>query len=478
MTMKKAAFNFLLFLAYLTPHICLAEQEIISTIEQQKLVQLTVYNRNLALIKDTRAVTLNSGLNQLAIKDVSAQMQPETALLKSISSPNKLQLIEQNFDFDLLTPQKLLEKYVGKTVTLIKQNPKTGIETAEQATVLAVNQGTILKVGNRIESGNIGGRIVYDNIPDNLRERPTLVTELVNTGARQQTIELSYLSSGLDWHTDYVAELSKNSDYINLSGWVTLNNNSGTSYQNAQLQLVAGDVNRVRKNMQYAVKSAQYEMAAAAPAPMKEESLLEYHLYTLPRATTIKDKQTKQISLLNANRIPVKKSLILRGRDYYYRSQYRGNAEKIKLDVMVDFINKKSHHLGVPLPKGTIRVYKNDQSGRTQFVGEDSIDHTANNSPIRLKLGQSFDVTATRKQTDFKVISRKSNTYESAYEITVHNGKTQSSKVTIQEPINGDWKIISENQSHQKLNSRLAQWHVTVPAEGKLTLQYRVRVKY
>lgn len=455
-------------------------EEITSTLDHQKTVQITIYNSNLALIKDTRTVTLNAGLNNLAIKDVSAQIKPETALLKSINAPSKLRLVEQNFDFDLLTPQKLLQKYIGKTVTVIKQNPKTGVETSEKATVLSANKGTVLKIGNRIEAGDISGRIVYDNIPKNLRERPTLVTQLLNTGSSKHTVELSYLSSGLNWKADYVAELNKTSDKINLSGWVTLNNTSGTSYQHAQLQLVAGDVNRVRDNhVRRMNKMAQRDvMMAEAAAPMQEESLLEYHLYTLPRSTTIKDNQTKQVALLSAYDIPVHKTLLLRGSNYYYQGQHGLIGKKIKVDVFVDFKNKKTHNLGVPLPKGIMRVYKNDQSGRVQFVGEDRIDHTAKNEPIRLKLGQSFDVTATRKQTDFKVVSRSSRVYESAYEVTLHNAKSKAASVIVQEPIGGNWEMIAENNKHKKINSRLAQWKLTVPPEGKVTLKYRTRVKY
>jgi hypothetical protein len=454
-------------------------EESISTSDNQKAIAVTIYNANLALVKDTREISLNKGVNTLAIRDVSAQIQPETALLKSISASGSLTLLEQNFDFDLLTPQKLLEKYVGKTVSLIKTNPVTGAETSEQATVLATNNGVVLKVGNRIETG-INGRIVYDNVPSNLRDRPTLVTLLNNTGPVKQMVELSYLTSGLGWKADYVAELNPNEDHIDLSGWVTLTNTSGTTYKNAQLQLVAGDVNRIQGQVRPMAKTMRMESMADAAAPMQEESLLEYHLYTLDRPTTIADNQTKQVALLSANNIPAKKELVLTGADYYYQNQFGEIGTKMKVGVFIEFENKESSKLGMPLPKGVLRVYKKDKFNSAQFVGEDNIDHTPKNETVRVKLGDAFDVTADKKQTDFKILqtTKRNRLYESAYELTIKNAKKEKVTVTVQEPINGDWKIISENKTHTKVNSNLAVWHIDIPAEGSTTLTYRAQVKY
>jgi len=457
--------------------------EIRSTSNDQQAVALTIYNSNLALIKDTRKVNLNTGINTLAIRDVSAQIRPETALLRSISAPGSLNLLEQNFDFDLLTPAKLLEKYVGKTVGLVKTHPTTGAETIEQATVLSANNGAILKVGNRIESG-INGRIIYDDVPANLRDRPTLVTMLNNKGANQQTVELSYLTGGLGWKADYVAELSPKENSIDLSGWVTLTNTSGATYKNAKLQLVAGDVNRVQEHVMRPMAKAMRSdvMEAEAAAPMQEESLLEYHLYTLDRPTTVAENQTKQVALLSASGIPARKELVLKGADYYYMGQYGEIGTKMKVGVFVEFENKEASKLGMPLPKGVLRVYKKDNAGNAQFVGEDYIDHTPKNETVRLKLGEAFDVTADKKQTDFKSLPRPTKTskttYESAFELVLKNAKKEKVTVIVQEPIGGDWKIISENHAHTKVNSHLAQWSIDIPAEGKTTLTYRAQVKY
>ncbi len=458
-----------------------------STINDQQNVAVTIYNNNLALVKDQRKVKLTSGMHKFSIVDVSAQLRPETALLRSLSNPGSLTTLEQHFDFDLLTPEKLLEKYVGKSVSIIKTNPATGEEKTEQATVLSANNGVVLKIGNRIETGQIFtnekyGRIVFDEIPANLRDRPTLVTQINNKTAAEQTVELSYLTGGLAWKADYVAELSPKEDTVDLSGWVTLTNTSGSSYNNAKLQLVAGDVNRVQENYPrpMAMRKNQ-EMMAADAAPMAEESLLEYHLYSLDRPTTIAENQTKQVALLSATGVPARKELVLRGADYYYQSQQGDLGSKIKVGVFVEFDNKEAFKLGMPLPKGIMRVYKKDAQGNAQFVGEDNIDHTPKNEVVRLKLGEAFDVTADKKQTDFKVLPRpaKGNSaFESAYEITLKNAKKEKVTVTVQEPINGDWTILSESQPHKKANSALSEWKIEVPAESNATLTYRVRVKY
>ena len=453
-----------------------------STLNDQQSVAVTIYNGDLALVKDTRKVKLKAGLNVLALRDVSAQIRPETALLRSINAPGSLTLLEQNFDFDLLTPEKLLEKYVGKTVSLVKTNPATGIETTEQATVLSANNGVVLKVGNRIETGVPLARIVYDDVPANLRDRPTLVTQINNKGATDQTVELSYLTGGLGWKADYVAELNTKEDMLDLSGWVTLTNTSGASYKNAKLQLVAGDVNRVQPQRRELMKSKNMDMAIAeAAAPMAEEGLLEYHLYTMDRPTTIAENQTKQVALLSASGVPVHKDLVLQGADYYYQSQYGEIGTKMKVGVFIEFDNKEASKLGMPLPKGILRVYKKDSSGNAQFVGEDNIDHTPKNETMRLKLGEAFDVTADKKQTDFKVLPNPQKghvAYESAFEFTLKNAKKEKVIVTVQEPISGEWKIINESHPHNKANSHLAVWKIDIPAESSTTLTYRAVVKY
>ena len=448
-----------------------------STLSDQQSVAVTIYNENLALIKDLRRISLEAGRNRLALREVSGRMRPETALLRSVSHPGSLRLLEQNFDFDLLTPAKLLEKYVGRDVRIVRTHPTTGVETIEKATVLAANGGVVLRMGDRIETG-LPGRIVYDGVPANLRDKPTLVTELDASRAGSQQVELSYLTGGLSWKADYVAELNADDTTLDLNGWVTLTNTSGTAYPDAKLQLVAGDVNRVRDEMRMAAKMQRaMEASAAAPrADMAQEQLFEYHLYTLQRPTTIADKQTKQVALLGAQGVPVEKELLLQGSNYYYRSSIGGVGQKMKVGVFVQFENRESSRLGLPMPKGVVRVYKKDSAGNAQFVGEDSIDHTPKNEKVRLKLGDAFDVTAEKKQTDFR--ARGSHMYESAYEIVVKNAKKEPVTVVVREPVPADWTMLEETQKHAKVASGTAEWKLKVPAEGSTTLKYRVLVRY
>jgi hypothetical protein len=480
--MKRSLLQAALAAAFCLPALApAATREKASTLADQQSVAVTIYNENLALVKDVRRVALERGHNLLALREVSAQMRPETALLRSLSHAGSLTLLEQNFDFDLLTPAKLLEKYVGRDVRIVKTHPQTGAETVETATVLAASGGIVLKVGDRIETG-LPGRIVYDRVPDNLRDRPTLVSELDSARAGAQTVELSYLSGGLAWKADYVAELNADDNGLDLNGWVTLTNRSGASYPGAKLQLVAGDVNRVRDEMRLAAAKVGMAMRAAeAPAAMAQESLFEYHLYTLQRPTTIQNNQTKQVALLGATGVPVKKELVLQGNDYYYRSSVGNIGQKLKVGVFVQFENREAAHLGMPMPKGVVRVYKKDSAGNAQFVGEDRIDHTPKNETVRLKLGEAFDVTADKKQTDFKRRDSYSPwhyVHESAYEIVLHNAKKDAVAVVVREPMPGDWTMLQETQRHRKAAAGTAEWNVRVPAEGSATLRYRVLVRY
>ncbi|MCF8056910.1 MAG: DUF4139 domain-containing protein [Desulfocapsa sp.] len=452
--------------------------ETVSTLVDQKGVSVTIYNQDLALVKDQRTVSLPEGSQVLAFREVSGKIRPETALL----SGKGLSVLEQNFEFDLLTPQALLDKYVGKAVEVVKTHPTTGEESREKATVLSTQKnGVVLQMADHIESG-IPGRLIFPDIPENLRDRPTLTMLVENKTAREQEIELSYLTGGLGWQADYVAELNARDDALDLSGWVTLTNQSGAIYKNANLQLVAGDVHQVRPEQ--TVRPNAYRQKAVAMAEMDagmaEEQMFEYHLYTLARPTTIKDKQSKQVTLLQAGQVPCRKEFLLMGGRHYYQSQYGDLGKKMKIGVFVEVANSKENNLGVPLPKGVMRVYKKDSGDRLQFIGEDRIDHTPENEIIRLKLGDAFDVTASKKQTDFKKVSgfsRYHYVYESAYHLELKNGKKEAVTVKVIEPVPGDWDMLEESLPHEKKASDTAVWQVEVPSLGTTILTYRVRVK-
>ena len=449
-----------------------------TTASDQKEVAVTVYNENLALVKDARKVKLERGFNKLAWREVSAQIRPETAQLRNLAGSAGFHLQEQNFDFDLLTPEKLLEKYLGKEITVIRTNPATGVETRETSTVLATS-GPVLRFADRIETG-VSGRLVFPGVPDNLRDRPTLVISLTNPSAGEQNLELSYLTSGLSWRADYVAELNERDDHLDLSSWITLVNQSGAAYPNARLQLVAGDVNQVQRAAPAVRGMAEMQMKTADMAEVRQEALFEYHLYTLQHTTTLADNQTKQVALMSAGNIATRKEFLLQGADYYYSGQYGEIGNRLKVGVFVEFQNK-GEGLGIPLPKGVMRIYKRDSQGNAQFVGEDEIKHTPKNETVRLKLGEAFDVTADRKQTDFHKhpgSGRHNHVFETAYQIVCRNAKSEAVTVTVREPLPGDWSILAESHPHTKVSASVAEWKITIPADGQTILTYRARARY
>lgn len=451
--------------------------EINSTPVDQKEISISIYNNNLALIKDTRRIKLARESNLLAWRGVSAQMRPETAQLRSLNSATGLRLLEQHFDFDLLGPERLLEKYLGKEVFIIRTHPTTGVETREAATVLSTQGGVVLKFADRIETG-VPGRLAFASLPDRLRDTPTLVMSLLNSHANEHHLELTYLTGGLSWQADYVAELNARDDRLNLNGWATLTNQSGAAYPNAKLQLIAGDVNVV-SSPQAPQRGDIAMVKMAEVAQMRTEPAFEYHVYTLPRTITLAENQTKQVALMSAANVPVNKEYVLQGASYYYSGPYPEIGQKIKVGVFIELQNK-GEGLGDPLPKGVIRVYKKDAQGNAQFVGEDRMDHTPKNETIRLKLGDAFDITADKKQTDFQKLATvgRNTTIETAYQIVLNNAKKEAVTVIVREPIPGDWTMVSESTPHRKAASNVAEWKVRIPAEGSATLNYRVRVKY
>jgi hypothetical protein len=445
------------------------------TEDSQTGIAVTIYNQDLALIRDSRKVTLQAGENDIAFIDVSAFIRPETALLKS--PDGTLSVIEQNFDFDLLTPQKLLEKSVGQEIRVFRVNPETGEDRQETATVLSVAEGqVVLQIGDRIETA-VPGRLVYSAVPSNLRARPTLVMKVSSAEGGTVPVDLSYLTRGLSWAADYVADLSADEKSIALNGWVTLGNTSGIAYRDAKLQLVAGDVNQVQDHMKQALAMEMVQGAAMAPA-MTTEAAFEYHLYSLGRPTTIANNQTKQVALLAAADIPVEKQYLFTNAANLFGNfaQNFGETPRQNATVRLRLVNDEKSNLGMALPAGIMRVYKKDSGGNVLFVGEDRIEHTPRNERIDLTLGQAFDITARVKQTDFERLSDR--LFENAYEIEIKNAKPEPITVNLREAIPGDWKILSESLPHEKLDSATAGWKVEVPAEGTALLTYRVRIEY
>jgi len=461
-----------------------APRETVTTQKDQQALAVTIYNGNLALVRDQRELRLARGDQELAFQEVSAMIRPETALLRNLTDSKDFWVNEQNFDFDLLTPRKLLEKYVGQTVTVATEVPNPdgpgSRERREEAQVLATSEGVVLKFPDRIETA-APGRIIFPGVPGTLRARPTLVIDLHSAADRPQKLELTYLTGGLSWEADYVANLAPDEKTLDLSGWVTLTNQSGIAYPAATLQLVAGDVHRAEAPRRAPMAALAMGGAVNKAAEMKEEGLFEYHLYTLGRPATLKENQTKQVALLSASSVPVRKEFVLKGEGYYYQARYDELGDRLKVGVFIEFDNRTESRMGMPLPKGVVRVYQRDSQGRPQFVGEDTVDHTPKNEQVRLKLGDAFDLTARRRQTDFKSLGPQGqfhNVYESAYRVDLANAKHEPVTVTVLEPLRGDWEITQNSHPFTKESSGLARFQVTVPAEGTAALIYRARVRW
>ena len=449
--------------------------------QDQTDLSVTVYNANLALVRDVRQIRLQTGVAPLRFEDVAASINPATVHFRSLSDPSRLNVVEQNYEYDLLDPAKLLEKYVGREVTLVQRETDGGstkwVETKAQ--LLADNNGPVWKVGDQIVTGMGADSYKFPDLPGNLYSRPTLVWTLDNRGAAAQRVEASYLTGNMNWNADYVLTVARDEKTAYLDGWVTLVNNSGAAYNNARLQLVAGQIHRTEPQMAMErdaiMKSA---VAGAAPAPpFQQENFSEYHLYTLQRRTSIQDKESKQISLLSGTGVSVEKYLEVKGQPYYYRnSQGIGNPIPQAVKVFYRFKNDEKSGLGMPLPAGTVRVYQADSKGGTQFAGEDSIGHTPKDENLRIYVGDAFDVVCERKETDYKKISNR--VYEFEYQIALRNHKDAPVTVEVREPVGGDWEVLQSNVQWTKLDATTIGFDVPLEKNGSTTLDYRVRVTW
>jgi hypothetical protein len=445
-----------------------------STLKDQQDVAVTIYNSNVGLVRDARLIDFKPGTYELKFMDVAAKIDPTTVHIKSLINGPSLNVLEQNYEYDLLSPQKLLEKFVGQKVQLATINPETKKEEIVEATLLSTQGGNIFQIGDRISIGHYG-RILLPKIPENLIPQPTLVWMLENKLSKPQKLEASYLTSGVSWKADYVAVLNKLDTMTDLTGWVTIDNRSGATYQNALLKLVAGDIHRVQGEMRLDYTRPMAAAKEASPQ-FKEESFFEYHLYTLGRRTTIKDNQTKQMTLLDSNQVPTRKLFIFSGVPQYYYYRMDHGSQKQKIGVFLEIENCKKNHLGIPLPKGTIRVYKEDKDGSLQFVGEDRIDHTPKDEIFKIKIGEAFDVVGQRIQTDYKRLG--ANLFEVAFEVGLRNHKKEDIKVLVEEPIPGDWEMLSNTHPFEKLGAHLIRFDIPVTKDKEVKVKYRIRFRY
>jgi hypothetical protein len=432
-------------------------------------MEVTVYNQDLALVKERRMMDLPAGAGAIRFAEVAALIDPSSVKFKTPGAPG-VRVLEQNYEYDVVSDVKLLQKYLGAKIKITDTGGVT-LEgylagAGENLIIAAQPSGGEVKI---LKSAQIQ-TISLPEMPDGLVTKPTLVWLLQNPGkAGRYPVEVSYLTGGLSWKADYVATINGTDDRIDLTGWVTLNNQSGGDYPIARLKLVAGDVNRASEASRYGgAKKFLYEATAAnAPDPsFEEKSFFEYHLYTLSRPTTLKNFQIKQVELLSAGSVPARKLFV-----------YEGAADLKKVKVMLEVKNGKEENLGMPLPQGRIRVQKADHEGSLQFIGEDRIDHTPEGEKLRIYLGNAFDIVGERARTEVKETTER--TREESYRIKIRNHKNENVTVTVIENLSGwhEWKIVKSDQKYTKTEAGKAEFNIAVPPDGEKTVNYTVRYK-
>jgi hypothetical protein len=436
-----------------------------------KSLKLTIYNSNLALVEHVRPLTLAAGRHRIEFAGVSAQILSQTVSFAGAG----LAVIEQNFDYDLLTPEKLMEKAVGQTVRIVRTNPGTGRETEETAEVLSTVGGVVLKIGERIEvlrEDGIPARVIFDEVPPNLRANPTLSILANAAQPVNGDVTLAYLSHGLSWNADYVAVFEEAQGNVSLQGWITLTNNSGTTFADANAQLVAGDVNVVGSEAEwwqiYNVRRSNANLRRAGAESSDREQLADYYVYPLAQATTIANNQTKQVSFLSAERVRAN-----RGYEQTFYSFF-SQEEPVSAEVRVRFSNSQASGLGDQLPSGVVRVYARDARGQPQFVGEDRIGHTSAGSDLALKIGDAFDVTIQPTLRQTTRASRRATDYAMSY--LARNARSEAITVTIRQ--DNLWRfneVLAQSIQGRRTDADSFAWDVPVPANGETELTFTIR---
>jgi hypothetical protein len=427
-------------------------------------LSVTIYNNDLALVQDVREIPIAAGRQKLEFKDVSAAIRPETVSLSAAG----LSVVEQNFDYDLLTPDKLMEKAVGQQVKIVRTNPGDGKETTETATVLAANEGVVLKIGDRIEvlrDDGVPTRVIFDKVPETLRARPTLsvTVEADKAGARPTT--LSYLTTGLSWKADYVAMFDEAKGALDLQGWITLGNQSGTAFVDAETQLVAGSVNTLVNDGGYRPPPPTIQSAGTEGGT--GERVADYYLYPLPHRTTIAANQNKQVGFLSAQGVAARKVYEIR------QGWFSTQAQPESATVAIQFSNARLAGLGSQLPAGVMRVYVRDKAGDPKFVGENAIDHTPAGSELSIKTGDAFDVTSQGTLVSEEKVSKTRSRYTMKY--LIRNARPEPVTVELrQSGLGRDGEVKAESLKSRRIDARTLGWSVPAPANGETTLTFTV----
>ena len=423
--------------------------------------EVTVYNNNLALVKEKRELELDSGVNRVEYTDVAALIDPTSVMFEDTKNKDTA-VLEQNYEYDLVSGPKLLEKFLDKEITVTEKEGGT-----YTGTLLSYDDGVVLRLSDgKVVTISEVSKVEFPDSAD-LLTKPTLVWQVYSPAAGKRDVLTSYLTGGMSWKADYIVKASADDKKADIQGWVSVNNTAGTTYKDARLKLVAGEVHRVvTPGPEYRDETvtATEKGYSGAKDSFVEESLFEYHLYTLERPATLKNNQVKQLSLLSAGSVPVEKELVF-------------DVSKSS-DVQAALIlnNSKEKGLGMPLPAGVLRVYKADSGGQLQFLGEDEIDHTPKDEEVKVVVGSAFDVTGTRTQTTYNKVS--SDVWRESYEIELKNHKSEPQKVKIVEHFYGDWEITTSSDPYQKKDAFIVEWEVTVPADGSKKVSYTVERSY
>ncbi|OQX95944.1 hypothetical protein B6I21_02760 [candidate division KSB1 bacterium 4572_119] len=431
----------------------------VSLFSQQRNVAVTVYNNDLAVIKDHRELQLEKGVFELKYKDVAARIDPTSVHFKSLTAPEKVRVFEQNYEYDLVSANKVLNKYIDKTITVhTKQDSifKGELLSSESGSLILKKEAGNIKLINRSNVVDID----FPKLPEGLITRPTLVWQISNSKPGVHETEVSYMTSGMNWHTEYIA-VSKNEDaMLELSAWVSIDNNSGATFPNAKLKLIAGDVNRVYDTMPRREKAIGEAYAMAAAPQFEEKSFFEYHMYTLDKPTTLQNNQVKQVSLFPSAEVSARK---------IFTFEPRKAADKVRVNL--EFANAKKSGLGLPLPAGKVRVYKEDPDDNSlEFIGEDKLDHTPKNEKIRLFLGNAFDIKAERLMLEKKSTGKQR--YDETWQIKIRNHKETDVKVTVIEKFYGFWKVKQASHEYKKESAQKLNFVLDVPKDRETVLTF------
>ncbi|MBI3112196.1 MAG: DUF4139 domain-containing protein [Ignavibacteriales bacterium] len=482
------------------------QQERESAAGERTGVELTIYNQNLSLVREERLMRLAKGMSLLALADIPSTIDATSVFFQSLTDPNGVRVLEQNYQYDLVHQAKLLEKYLGREVEFVRKDPETNREFTVKGKLLSTGYqtlpayggntinyqytgGTIAEIHGRIEI-NPEGRLVLPALPEGFIIKPQLQWLMATTREGEHRAEVSYLAGQLSWSSNYVASLSKDDAKIDLTGWVTLTNHSGTSFKNAGLKLVAGDIHVVQQQFENDVQFKRSQAVADVAVPQfTQTDLFEYKLYTLQRRTDLNQNETKQIELVSAHSVPATKIFVYDGladswrgwyRNHSYRSQGSfGQQSNTKVGVYVTFKNDATSGMGMPLPKGKVRVYKQDADDKQQFVGEDTIDHTPKDEPVRLYLGNAFDLVGERAQKDFKSIV-SGYIVEETIEIKVRNHKDETATVQVHEhPWRwNQWEIVKSNTEWTKVDQTTLNFPVKIKKDGEAVITYTIRYSW